>query len=157
MEKKYTIFDLLGQVFIIFGITVTCLSVFVALFGADANEMSTIFGLGEKGLAIATLAQFLLMAVLITIVRFLLFTDRIIKGWSVLMRTIGMFVIVVVAIGVFAAAFGWFPVNEVKPWIMFFVSFFICSAVSVSLSVWKEKKENEKMQEALERLKKGDL
>lgn len=157
MEKKYTIFDLLGQVFTIFGVTVTCLSVFVILFGAEAEEMSSIFALGNKGLAVATLGQFLLMSVLITLMRFVLFTDHLIKTWSIMVRTMSMFITVIVAIAVFAAIFGWFPVNQVKPWIMFFVSFFICSAVSVTLSVFKEKTENEKMQEALERMKKGEL
>lgn len=157
MEKKYSIFDLLGQMIFIFGVTVTCLSIFVILFGADAEGMSTIFALGDRGLAVATLGQFFLMSAIITLLRFVLFTDYIISGWSLLGRTICMFVLVVIMIGTFAACFGWFPVNEVKSWIMFFVSFFVCCTISVTLSVWKEKKENEKMQEALERMKKGEL
>jgi len=68
-----------------------------------------------------------------------------------------MFSAVVVLIGIFAAWFGWFPVNEVKSWAMFFVSFFVCCSISVTLSVWKERKENDRMQEALERMKKGDV
>lgn len=156
MEKKYNVFDLLGQVIFIFGVTVICLSIFVMLFGADAEGVSTIFALGNKGLAVATLGQFLLMAVLITLIRFVLFTDYIVKKWSLLARTISMFVLVVLMIGVFTACFGWFPVNEAKSWIMFFVSFFVCCSISVTLSAWKERKENEKMQEALERMKKGE-
>lgn len=157
MEKKNSIFDLLGQMVFIFGVTVICLSVFVILFGADAEGMSTIFSIGDKGLAVATLGQFLLMSVVITLLRFVFFTDCIIKGGSLLARTICMFVAVVIMIGTFAAWFGWFPVNELKSWVMFFVSFFVCSSVSVTLSVWKERKENDRMQEALERMKKGDV
>ncbi len=157
MEKRYTIFDFFGQVFFIFGVTVTCLTGFVMLFGAEAAGMSTIFALAEKGLAVATLGQFLLMAVIITLLRFVLLTDCIIKRCPLIARTICMFVFVVIMIGVFAACFGWFPVNEVKAWIMFFVSFILSCAISVTLSVWKENKENEKMQEALERLKKGEV
>ena len=157
MEKRYTIFDFLGQIFFIFGVTVTCLSIFVVLFGADAEGMSTMFALGDKGLTVAALGQFLLMAFLISFFRFVLFTDFLIKRWSVPARTICMFVIIVIMIGVFAACFGWFPVKEVKSWIMFFISFFMCCTVSVTLSVWKEKKENEKLQNALERMKKGEM
>lgn len=157
MEKKYNIFDLLGQMIFIFGVTVACLSIFVILFGADANGMSTIFALGDKGLTVAALGQFFLMSAIITVLRFLLFTDFIIKGWSIVLRTVCMFILVVIMIGTFAACFGWFPVNEIKSWIMFFVSFFVCCTVSVTLSVWKEKKENEKLQNALERMKKGEM
>lgn len=157
MEKKYTIFDLLGQVFFIFGVTVTCLAVFVVVFGADAKGMSTIFDLGEQGLAVATLGQYFLMSVLLIMIRFVLFTDGIIKGWSVLKRTICMFVVIILLVGALAYVFGWFPVNEILPWIMFFACFFICATVSVILSVLKEKKENEKLQEALDKMKRGDL
>ena len=157
MEKKENIFDLLGQMIFIFGVTVTCLSIFVILFGADAKGVSTIFALGDKGLAAATLGQFLLMSAMITVLRFLFFTDFIIKRWSIVLRTVCMFILVVIMIGTFAAYFGWFPVNEMKSWIMFFVSFFVCCTVSVTLSVWKEKKENEKLQNALERMKKGEM
>lgn len=156
MEKRYTIFDLLGQTIFIFGITVICLSIFVVLFGAQAGDVSTIFLLEDKGLSVATLGQFLLMSALITVLRFVFFTDYIIKGWPLFLRTICMFVLVVIMIAVFAAVCGWFPVKEAKSWIMFFVSFFICCSVSVTLSVWKERKENEQLQEALERMKKGD-
>ncbi|MBQ8198130.1 MAG: DUF3021 family protein [Lachnospiraceae bacterium] len=157
MEKKYTIFDFLGQVFFIFGITVACLSLFVIMFGKDAKDISTIFALGEKGLAITTLGQYFLMAFLLNVVRFVLFTDRIIKRWSVLARTISMFVVIIILIGTFAYMFGWFPVGDIKSWGMFFVCFFVCAVISVIVSTINEKKENEKLQEALERMKKGEL
>ena len=156
MEKRYTIFDFLNQVFFIFGVTVTCLLVFVLLFGAGAVGISSIFALAEKGLAVATLGQYLLMSVVITILRFVFFTDVIIKNCPVSLRTIWMFVSVVVMIGAFAACFGWFPIDDAEAWILFFVCFFISCVISVMLSSWKEKKENEKMQEALERMKKGE-
>ena len=157
MEKKYTILDFLGQVFFIFGITVTCLAVFVVVFGEDAKNISTIFALGKAGLSLTTLGQYFLMAILLNVVRFILFTDRIIKGWSVLVRTISMFVVIVILIGLFACVFGWFPVDDVMSWVMFFACFFVCAIVSIIVSAIKEKKENEKLQEALERMKKGEL
>nr|MBQ8251811.1 DUF3021 family protein [Lachnospiraceae bacterium] len=157
MEKKYNVFDLLGQMFFIFGVTVTCLSMFAILFGADAEGMSTIFALADRGLSVATLGQFLLMSAIIPCLRFVFFTDFIIREWPLLARTISMFGFVVILIGIFAAGFGWFPVNDAKAWIMFFVSFFVSCTISVTLSAWKEKKENQKMQEALERLKKGEM
>ena len=60
MNQKNTIFGFLNHVLVIFGITVVCLMVFVALFGEDAEGVSTIFGLGDQGITIATLLQYLL-------------------------------------------------------------------------------------------------
>lgn len=157
MEKKYTIFDFFGQVFFIFGVTVTCLGLFVLVFGEDAKDISSIFALGSKGLSIATLGQYFLMSVFLISIRFLLFTDYIIKGWSIRKRTISMFVIIVIMIGVFAHLFGWFPVGQLLPWVMFLVCFFLCAVASVMLSSQKERRENERLQEALEKMKRGEL
>lgn len=157
MEKKYTIFDFLGQVFFIFGVTVTCLGLFVLVFGEEAKDISTIFALGDRGLAVATLGQYFLMSVFLITIRFLLFTDCIIKGWSIRKRTICMFVTIVILIGAFAYIFGWFPVGQILPWVMFLICFFLCAVVSVILSTLKEKRENEKLQEALEKLKRGEV
>ena len=64
-----------------------------------------------------------------------------------------MFVCVILLIGIFAAIFQWFPVNDMKSWTMFFVCFFVCACISVVISAIKEKSDNKKMQEALEHLK----
>ena len=63
--------------------------------------------------------------------------------------------LVVVMIVLFVWIFGWFPVNEVKPWIMFLICFTVSAGASTIISVLKEKENNKKMQEALERLKEG--
>lgn len=67
-----------------------------------------------------------------------------------------MFLSIIAVIAFFIFRFDWFPVMMWQPWVMFFVCFGICAGVSVALSVLKEKSENRKMQEALERLKEGE-
>lgn len=73
------------------------------------------------------------------------------------MRTVLMFVCIILSIALFAGIFAWFPVNQIKPWIMFFICFFVCAFFSVLVSLLKEKSDNKKMQEALERLKGEEL
>lgn len=68
-----------------------------------------------------------------------------------------MFACIILSIALFAAVFQWFPVNQIKPWLMFFICFFVCASVSVLVSVLKEKSDNRKMQAALERLKEEEL
>lgn len=153
MLKKSTIFDYLTNVMVIWGISILSLSLFCFLFGESAREYSTIFELGNAGLSVTTLIQFLCLAVVISALRWTFFTDVLIKKLSILVRSILMFASVIATVGVFAAVCKWFPVNQVLPWVMFFVSFTVCALVSVAVSVLKEKGENKKMQEALERLK----
>lgn len=152
MIRKNTVFDFLESVFVIFGITVLSLCVFVTMFGNEAKEISDIFSLGNDGVSIATLIQFFWMSFLVCAIRFICFTNLIIKKLSISGRTIVMFVSVIVAVGVFAAVFHWFPVDMALPWIMFFFCFSVYAAFGVILSVMKEKKDNKELQDALERL-----
>lgn len=156
MNQKNTILDFFNQVFVIFGITVVCLMVFVALFGEDAEGVSTIFGLGDKGITIATLLQYLLLSVLITALRLIYFTDKFMKKAPIALRTFLMFVSIIITIAVFAMVFGWFPVHMWQAWLAFFVCFGISAGISTAVSVVKEKADNEKLQAALESFCEGE-
>lgn len=156
MNQKNTVLDFFNQVFVIFGITVVCLMLFVALFGEDAEGVSTIFGLGDKGITIATLLQYLLLSVLITALRLIYFTDKFMKKAPIALRTFLMFVSIIITIAVFAMVFGWFPVHMWQAWLAFFVCFGISAGISTVVSVIKEKTDNEKLQAALENFCEGE-
>lgn len=153
MEKRKDIFDFASTAALIFGFTIIWLIIVCVLTGEMAVGYSSIFSLGSTGFSIATLLQFLLVSVLISMWKFLFFTDLIIINASMTVRTIGMFSAVVLTIAICVCAFDWFPVTEPLPWIMFFVCFGISAAVSTGLSSVKEKRENEKMEEALQKMK----
>lgn len=153
MEERKTLFDYLGQIFMIFGITVMVLNVFCLLFGESARELSTMFSLGSNGLSVSTMAQFLLVSAIVVALRFLFFTDVIIKNMPVLGRTIGMVISVLIIISMFISFFGWFPIDIWQPWAMFFLCFSICFIISTVVTGMKEKAENRKMEEALKRIK----
>ncbi len=157
MIKKNTIFDFMINVMVVFAISIISICLFTFLFGKEAEEVSSMFALEEKGIPLSTVVQFFVLAFMITTMRWIFFTDKIIKTLSLTLRIIFMFVMVIILIAVFAAIFQWFPVNMVKPWIMFFICFAVCATVSVIISSFKEKKENEKLQEALELLKREDV
>ena len=55
----------------------------------------------------------------------------------------------------FVLAFGWFPVTEIKAWIMFILCFIVSCVISTFVSVVSEKQENKKLEEALKRFKEG--
>ncbi len=156
MIKKDTIFDFMTNVMMIFGVSVMCLLLFTFLFGEDAKAVSTIFALGNKGIALQTLLQFFVSSFLITVLEWMFFTDKIFKKMSLTVRFILTFISIVILIAVFATIFRWFPVNMVLPWVMFLICFAVCATVSVVLSVLKEKRDNAKLQNALELLKGDD-
>lgn len=153
MIKNNSVFDYFAQIMIIWGVSILGLCLFCPMFGEFGREYSSLFQMGNAGIPIAALMQFFLLAIMIASLRWLFFTDVCIKHLSILWRSILMFICVIVAVGLLAAAFQWFPVNQVMPWIAFLLCFFVCASISVIVFVIKEKMDNQKMQEALERLK----
>jgi len=156
MKKHETVFDYIGQIFLIYGFTIICLNIFCILFGESAKEYSTIFAMGKYGLSVATMVQFFFVSVVIATLRFVFFTDGLIKKVPLAVRIASMFAIIILVMIVLIIRCGWFPVNKWQPWVMFFVCFGISAGVSTIVSVIKEKIENKKMEEALQRLKRGE-
>ena len=71
------------------------------------------------------------------------------------LRIILMFISVIAVIVGFVLAFGWFPITEIKAWIMFILCFIVSCVISTFVSVVSEKQENKKLEEALKRFKEG--
>ncbi len=155
MAKRSSIFDFFTQVFVVFGFSMICVAAFCLFFGEDGREVSTMFALGNTGVPIYTVGQYFIVAILVTSFRELFFTDKIIKNWSIAARTIAMMACDIIMVAVFAKAFGWFPVDMAEAWIGFLVSFIICTACGVGISIIKEKSENKKLQDALENFNRG--
>lgn len=155
MKKKDTVFDYLIQIFMIYGVTMVCICTFCVMFGENAREVSTLFALGSQGISVNTMLQFFMLSVIIATLRFLLFTDGLVKNIPLVVRMLLMFGMVIAVIVLFVVWFGWFPVNMWQPWVMFCVCFLVSAIISTVLSYVKEQHENKKMEEALNELKKG--
>ena len=153
MEKKKNIFDYAAQILMIFGLMVIFLSICSFLSGDDGKVHSSLFSLGSEGMSMASLAQMLGLSVIVTIIRAIFFSDRLLRRFSVAARTVGMIACCVAAIIVFVIAFRWFPADNALAWILFALSFGICFAVSLCVTLSRQKRENEAMAAALERLK----
>ena len=153
MDNKPTVLDYLAQVFMIFGITVLTLNVFCLLFGDSAREFSTIFALGSEGLKVRTTLQFLLAIAITIVLRYIFMTDLIIKKMPLVARIISIFAAAFLNILIFVILCGWFPVDNLMAWIMFLISFAVSCTASTAISIFKEKTENRRLEEALNRLK----
>lgn len=157
MEKKKTVFDYLAQVFTTFGFTMLVMNIFCLIFGDSAKEFSAMYELGSQGIPVNIAFQFFCISILIVSVRFVFFTDGVIKKMPIWLRTICMLAAIVAIIAAFIIAFHWFPTDMWQPWAMFFLCFGLSFLGSYFVMSIKENTENKKMEEALKRLKeKGD-
>lgn len=153
MKENRTIFDYLAQVLIIFGFSMLCLNIFCLVFGEAAREYSSMFRLGRQGIPAEIAFQYLGVSALITGARYLFFTDRMIRKMAVWLRTVCMLGTVILIISASIVLFGWFPTDMWQPWVLFFVCFGVSFLGSLLLMSLKEKIENRKLNEALDRLK----
>lgn len=153
MEERKKLLDYLAQAILIFGITILIIAIICILVGDEAKGYSTMFEFGSAGIPMNTVLQYLLSSVCITVIRFMFFTDTFIKRMSVAARTIAMLISVIILVGVFAHIFGWFPVDEPRCWIYFFICFGICFMIGAITSITKEKSDNKQLAEGLKNLK----
>lgn len=154
MEREKTIFDFLGNVFCIYGITATILILIAFFFGETAKEISGIFRLGRQGIPLEVMAEFLLTSFLVTCMQYLFFSEKLFKRLSGTGRTVCMLQSILTITCMAIWGFGWFPVNMWEPWVCFIVCFAISVAVSIGVMRLKMKAEDWKLEEGLNRMKK---
>lgn len=153
MEEKRSIFDYLAQILTIFGFAMLVMNIFCLMFGESAKDFSAMFALGARGLPAEIAFQFLCIAALVVGLRFVFFTDVLIKRMPLWLRTVCMLTATIGIIAVFIVAFHWFPVNQWKPWAMFLACFGVSFLGSYLVTALRERVENKRMEEALRRLK----
>jgi hypothetical protein len=153
MDKRFTVFGFLSQVFMMFGITTALLNIFCILFGNTAAAYSSIFSLAGNGISITTSFQFLFAMILIMLLRMLFMTDILIRKMPLAARITGMFISVFAVMIGFVLLFGWFPAGDPVAWVMFVLCFTVSCAVSVTISSIAERQENHRLEEALKRVK----
>lgn len=111
------------------------------------------FSLGDKGIPVNVVFQFLAVSLLITALRFMFFTDTFIRKMALWLRSLCLFTGIVIVISAFIIAFRWFPVGMWQYWAMFFACFGLSALGSYLVMNLKKKDENRRMEKALERLK----
>ncbi|SEQ90909.1 Protein of unknown function [Lachnospiraceae bacterium NE2001] len=156
MEEKKSIFSYISRCFETYGILVVIFMIFSSIVGEGAAEYSPLFSLGKQGLSRATLLELLLLAVLITVAYSIFMSDNLIKNMRIPLRTALYLVAVTACIIVMIFVFGWFPKNDVKAWVGFVISYILSLGVSVLITSIRERMENNRMQEALDKYNKSN-
>ena len=113
MEEKKTVLEYISQVFMLYGIMITLELIFCMIFGEAAETYGTMFALGNQGLSVAVLVEFLVIAIIIVAIRALFFTTIIFKHMSIVVRTIGMVTSILIIISIGIISFRWFPYQMV--------------------------------------------
>lgn len=150
MKNKIIIkYNFIAQVFILFAVDILFLMLLASIFGNEAKEISNLYQFGSKGLAISTMLQFLLNAVVIIFLKSLFFSGKLFKNMMTLWRTVFLLLSILVFNILFIIFFNWFPMNNVYAWTGFFLCFGGGFIISTSFMIIKTKLENKKYNELL--------
>ena len=155
MEEKNIINRLgfISQTFIIFGVT-TLVMTGLGLAVGEKIEFSTLFILGNQGIAYRTLLEFLLSSICISAIEKIFYKESFFGNLSYLMRTVFMLICITVLMVVFIIYFGWFPAYSWQGWIGFIVSFGTCFGVSTAVMIVKTRYESRIYEKRLDEYKK---
>lgn len=150
-EKNILSFFL--QFLMSYGFTIFVLCLLNLAFGNAGKDVSSIFQLGSRGLGTKTLLQFAL-AVFLDVSASYFFTSY--RLFPHLKRTARLLCIITVCFalnGFFAFLFSWFPVNKPLYWLIYLLCFAACFAVSLAIFHYHFRREDEALQQALDRYK----
>lgn len=148
-EKGNIVFRFLSQVLVTFSLDIVVLMILAAFIGEEAKNMSTIYQLGSKGLASATLAQFFLSSVSITVLRNLFLSEQLFKKLNTLLRTICMVTCILLIHILYIILFGWFSLDNYLAWISFLVCFTGGFTLGLLIMLLKIKLDNRQYDELL--------
>ncbi len=132
-ENKTTIYNFATRVLVIFSIMVLFEMIVGIFYGDEAMLGSTMFQMGNKGIAYETIIQYLLSAIITISLNTIFFSDKIFKNMMAIWRlTIMLLCQMIIIIG-FILVFNWFPVDSFIAWFVFLLSF--AGSVIISLVV----------------------
>lgn len=145
-QRKYSF---IAQVLILFGVDILLLMILALVFGDGARQISNMFQLGSKGLALSTLLQFFLSSVVIISFKTLFFSDKLFKKLLTLWRTILMLFCILLSHILFIIIFHWFPFDNLYAWAGFLLGFGGGFIVCTAFMLIKTRLENRKYNELL--------
>jgi len=142
-----------SQLFVMFFVAILSVSLIGLFFGSGAQQYSSLFSLGSSGVSFATIFQLLLYCILISLLKILLFSEKIIKKvmmkWRAALLVLGAFITGII----FIFFFHWFPYDYLPAWLGFLVSFTIGFILSLTVVLIKTRIDNRKYDTLLSRYK----
>ncbi len=140
-----SLFKIANRTIVTFSVFILTLSLLALFTGNVTQSISTMFQLGNKGLALSTIAQSFLISCTIAIEIFLI--ENYCKDWPTVYKAGLTFFAVILTAMIFIVIFDWFPINSILGWISFLASFLLFFTVSTFIMTIKVKKEDEEIQQ----------
>lgn len=151
--RMLDIFGFISKMLIIFSFSILFDSVLGFFFGGEGSEYSSLFSLGNRGMAYPTIFQLLASSFLIQLLILLFMSEKIIKKMLLLWRTVLLLLSIFIVVSVFIICFKWFPIDSFLGWLCFILSYGVCFTAGTLTMVVKTKLESKRYEESLAKYK----
>ena len=149
MKKQLVLF--IESLLKIFAVIILIFTIATVLIGKEAEAFPNLFMTGNKGIAIKTFFQLFAFSFFICVLRFVFFTDVFLKKTSLLLRNVFFFVFTIVVFVIIALVCHWIPARPLI-WILVLASYSLSTAISIMITHFFTKKEDEKLNDALAKI-----
>ncbi len=139
-----------------FTLTMIIMTIFNLVFKSLAEEISQVselFALCGEGMTIKAIAQLLVMAIIISLLRYFWFSDKIFKNMMMLWRTTFMLGSALLTMFTLSIIFKWFPPDMWQAWVGGLVGFVVSTSISFLVMFLKTKLESNEYQKSFDEYK----
>lgn len=150
MKKQLIIF--IENLLQIFAIIILIFAITTQLIGKEAKSFPNLFMSGNEGISLKTFFQLFAFSFLISLLRFVFFTDVFLKKTGLVLRYVLFFVLTIAVFVIIALIFCWIP-NKPFIWLLVLISYSVSTVISILLTIFFTKKEDEKLNNALTEMK----
>lgn len=147
--KKQQIIPSIAEIFTLSILFISVFNIVLREQSEELSQMSELFALCGEGISFKTLGEFLLMAIVIGLVKYVWFSDQLFKNMLMSLRITFMLISVFVLAGSASVIFNWFPSNMWQAWAGFVASFLISTVLSFSVMMIESRMESRKYKKAL--------
>ena len=127
-------------------------TILTVALGEGAGQVSSLFRLGNSGISVESLLQLFAWTLGVCLIKLVFLTDVVFKSLNGVVRYVLCFGLITILLVIFAFCFKWIS-NELKYWLTFLCCYAVSTVISIVASNLINKKEDKKLNDALNMLK----
>lgn len=149
MEVSEKIVKYIERTLITFSILVLLFSLLNFFFDENVSKISLLFEFVKNALSLKLIFQLFIFSFVVNAITFFMGSDFMIKRMGRALRLVLMFILIFISLAVMIVLCHWFPPQETLPWLLTAIGFVLSFTMTVVIDSLKERHENEKINDAL--------
>lgn len=144
---------IINETLITFGMLTVIFAILTFFIGVQAAGVSTLFTSGNFAIPVKSIFQFFILSFLIALLKNFMYSNYMIKKIPRALRQTILFILCFILLVIMILVCGWFSTDSKLPWLLTALAFVLSFSCTIIITTLLEKKDDEKMNSALEKFK----